>query len=319
MNMMTPKLLVIGELNVDLILNKIQAFPQMGKETVADEMDMCLGSSSAIMAANIAAMGVDTTFCGVVGDDYFGDFILGELEQRAVNCRHVTRLTGQKTGCTLVMNYGQDRANVTFQGVMNELTIKNIPFEAPGIYQHLHVSSLFLQKGLLNDIEQIFINARAAGMTTSLDMQWDPAEQWAFDYARCLPYVDVFMPNESELRALTKTDSISSGIQKIQPYLNTLALKMGRNGSMGICGKQQLTVPAFEGPHFVDAIGAGDSFNAGFIQKYISGAPLEECLRKGNLMGALNTTAAGGSGAFYDLNTISENIKKFWGVELSLS
>jgi len=291
----------------------------MGKEMIADEMDMCLGSSSAIMAANSAAMGVDTTFCGVVGADYFGDFIMRELERKSVSCLHVTRLAGQKTGCTLILNYGQDRANVTYQGAMNELTISDIPFEKPGAYQHLHVSSLFLQKGILNDIEQIFIHARAAGMTTSLDMQWDPAEQWAFDYARCLPYVDVFMPNELELLALTKTDSVSRGIEKIRPYLNTLALKMGRNGSMGIHGKQQLTVPAFEVSHFVDAIGAGDSFNAGFIRKYMAGASLEDCLREGNLMGALNTTAAGGTGAFCGLHKISENIKDYWGIESSLT
>ncbi|SKB70782.1 carbohydrate kinase family protein [Dyadobacter psychrophilus] len=317
--MITPKLLVVGELNVDLLLNKIQAFPQIGKETIADEMNVCLGSSSAIMAANSAAMGVDTTFCGVVGDDYFGDFILGELGRKSVSCRHVTRIPGQKTGCTLILNYGQDRANVTYQGAMNALTANHLPFEMLADYQHLHVSSLFLQNGLLNDIEQILINARAAGMTTSLDLQWDPTEQWAFDYARCLPYVDVFMPNESELLALTKTNSISGGIEKIRPYLNTLALKMGRKGSFGVSGGEQLTVPAFEVPNFVDAIGAGDSFNAGFIQKYISGAPLEECLREGNLMGALNTTAAGGTGAFCDFNKISENIKDFWGIELSLS
>ena len=317
--MVIPKLLVVGELNVDLILNKIQALPQVGKEMIADEMEMCLGSSSAIMAANSAALGVDTTFCGVIGDDYFGDFILNELERKSVSCQHITRLQDQKTGCTLVLNYGQDRANVTFQGAMNALTINHIPFETPSVYQHLHISSLFLQKGLLNDIEQILINARAAGMTTSLDLQWDPAEQWAFDYERCLPYVDVFMPNESELLALTKAGSLDDAIEKIRPYLNTLALKLGRKGSMGIRGEQQLTVPAFEAPHFADAIGAGDSFNAGFIKKYITGAPLEDCLREGNMMGALNTTAAGGTGAFSDISTISKNIKDFWGIESGLS
>lgn len=316
--MANPKLLVVGELNVDLILNKIQAFPHLGKETIADEMDMCLGSSSAIMAANCAATGVDTAFCGVVGKDYFGDFILRELEEKSVSCRHIKRLDDQKTGCTLVMNYGQDRANVTYQGAMNFLTINDIPYHGLDIYQHLHVSSLFLQKGLQNDIVQIFKNARAAGMTTSLDLQWDPTEQWAFDYAHCLPYVDVFMPNESELLALTRTDSVSSGIEKIRPYLNILALKMGRNGSMGIQGKQQLTVPAFEAPRFVDAIGAGDSFNAGFVRKYMAGASLEDCLQEGNLMGALNTTASGGTGAFCDRNKISESIKEFWGIESSL-
>jgi sugar/nucleoside kinase (ribokinase family) len=317
--MITPTILVVGEMNVDLILNKIQAFPQVGKELFADEMDMCLGSSSAIMAANIAAMGVDTTFCGVVGADYFGEFILRELERKSVNCRHVKRLHEQKTGCTMILNFGQDRANVTYQGAMNALTANDIPFENGGGYQHLHVSSLFLQKGLLNDIWQVFSNARAAGMTTSLDLQWDPTEQWAFDYACCLPYVDVFMPNEAELLALTKAGSISDAIEKVQPYLNTLALKMGLDGSIGICGDQRITVPAFEGPHFVDAIGAGDSFNAGFIQQYILGASLEECLRAGNLMGALNTTAAGGTGAFCDIDKISENIREFWGIELSVA
>jgi sugar/nucleoside kinase (ribokinase family) len=317
--MANPKLLVAGELNVDLLLNQIQAFPQLGKEMIADEMEMCLGSSSAIMAANSAAMGVDTTFCGVVGEDYFGDFILHELERKSVSCRHIKRMKDQKTGCTLIMNYGQDRANVTYQGAMNFLTIRDIPFETSSGYRHLHVSSLFLQKGLQADILQVFINARAAGMTTSLDLQWDPTEQWAFDYARCLPYVDVFMPNESELLALTKAGSLDSAIEEIRPYLNTLALKMGGKGSMGIRDEQELTVPAFEGPHFVDAIGAGDSFNAGFIRKYMTGASLEECLREGNLMGCLNTTAAGGTGAFCSSLKISEDIKEFWGIESSLS
>ncbi|GGB97069.1 carbohydrate kinase family protein [Dyadobacter sediminis] len=317
--MVNSRLLVVGELNVDLLLNQIQAFPQLGKEIIAEGMDLCLGSSSAIMAANSAAMGVDTTFCGVVGEDYFGDFILRELKRKSVSCRHITRLQHQKTGCTLILNYGQDRANVTYPGAMNALTIHDVPFEKPAVYQHLHVSSLFLQQGILNDIEQLFVNARAAGMTTSLDMQWDPAEQWAFDYARCLPYVDVFMPNESELLALTRTGSISDAIEKIKPYLNTLALKMGKNGSIGICGTQHVTIPAFEVSHFVDAIGAGDSFNAGFIRKYMAGAALEDCLREGNRMGALNTTAAGGTGAFDNLEKINKNIKEYWGTESSLS
>jgi sugar/nucleoside kinase (ribokinase family) len=316
--MPNPKLLVVGELNVDLILNKLQAFPQLGREIIADQMNICLGSSSAIMAANSAALGVDTTFCGVVGNDHFGDFVLNELRRKLVSCEHIKRLPDQKTGFTLVMSYEQDRANVTFAGAMNALTIDDIPFNVAGVYQHMHVSSVFLQKGIQQDIGQIFMNARAAGMTTSLDLQWDPAEQWAFDYARCLPFVDVFMPNESELLALTKCDSVGSGIEKIRPYLNTLALKMGRNGSLGIQGERQVTVPAFKVSDFVDAIGAGDSFNAGFIRKYIDGASLEDCLSEGNLMGALNTTAAGGTGAFSDRHKIENSIKDFWGIDLNL-
>ncbi|WP_229213013.1 carbohydrate kinase family protein [Dyadobacter soli] len=316
--MSNGKLLVVGELNVDLILNKIHTFPQLGKETLADEMNLCLGSSSAIMAANSAALGVDTTFCGVVGDDDFGDFMLRELQKKSVRCEHVRKIEGQKTGCTFVMNYGQDRANVTFPGAMHALTMHDIPFAGPSEYQHLHLSSVFLQQGILKDIEQLLISAKASGMTTSLDLQWDPAERWAFDYARCLPYVDVFMPNESELRALTGADSVHDAIEEIRPYLNTLALKMGGKGSLGVREGQQVMVPAFKWKQFVDAIGAGDSFNAGFIRQYMAGADLEDCLREGNLMGALNTTAAGGTGAFGDLHQLSEHIQELWGIELSL-
>lgn len=316
--MSNAKLLVVGELNVDLIVNQIHAFPQLGKETIADEMNICLGSSSAIMAANSAALGVDTTFCGVVGDDYFGDFILRELQGKSVDCAQIKVLEGRQTGCTFVMSYGQERANVTYPGAMNALTISDIPLNEPSVYQHLHVSSVFLQPGIHRDIEQILMKAKTAGMTTSLDLQWDPAEQWAFDYARCLPYVDVFLPNESELLALTGAGSIDKAIEIIRPYLNILALKRGKNGSLGILGDQQMTVPAFEGRQFVDAIGAGDSFNAGFIRKYMAGAGLEECLREGNLMGAVNTTAAGGTGAFADRQKLSETIQAFWGLELNL-
>ncbi|KQS27849.1 carbohydrate kinase family protein [Dyadobacter sp. Leaf189] len=316
--MSNAKLLVVGELNVDLILNEIHAFPTVGKETIAEEMNICLGSSSAIMAANSAALGVDTAFCGMVGDDYFGEFVLRELRSKSVDCAHIKTRKGQKTGCTLVMSYEQDRANVTFPGVMNALTIHDIPLGQIDSYQHLHLSSVFLQEGIRQDIEQVLIKAKTVGMTTSLDLQWDPAEQWAFDYARCLPYVDVFMPNEAELLALTGAGSVGSAIETIQPYLNTLALKMGRNGSMGIRGDEQVAVPAFEGTQFVDAIGAGDSFNAGFIRKYMAGGSLEDCLREGNLMGAVNTTAAGGTGAFCDRQKLSENIQAFWGLELNL-
>lgn len=60
------KLLVVGELNVDLLLNHIEGFPKIATEIIAHDMNLILGSSSAIMAANCAALGASTTFCGKV-------------------------------------------------------------------------------------------------------------------------------------------------------------------------------------------------------------------------------------------------------------
>jgi len=67
---------------------------------------------------------------------------------------------------------------------------------------------------------------------------------------------------------------------------------------------------AFLNKQVVDAIGAGDSFNAGFIHKYISGASLEACQTFGNLIGAVSTTAAGGTTAFKDYDTVMRTAKE---------
>jgi sugar/nucleoside kinase (ribokinase family) len=69
-----------------------------------------------------------------------------------------------------------------------------------------------------------------------------------------------------------------------------------------------VTKPAYLNNNVVDAIGAGDSFNAGFISKFIKHRPLEECLDFGALMGAVNTTAAGGTGAFKNLDAVKNTL-----------
>ena len=79
-------IVALGELNVDLILNQIDGFPEMGKEKFAKQMTLTLGSSTAIFAANAAALGVKVAFCGMVGNDQFGDLVETSQIGRA-SCR----------------------------------------------------------------------------------------------------------------------------------------------------------------------------------------------------------------------------------------
>jgi sugar/nucleoside kinase (ribokinase family) len=303
-------LLVVGELNVDLILNGIQGFPQIGKEIVANDLTLTLGSSSAIMAANAAALGVSTAFGGMVGSDQFGDYILETLEDRNVSTAFVRRSDSHQTGVTVVMNYDEDRANVTYCGAMEAMTILDIPWFEMSNFKHFHLSNFFLQKGLHQDITAIFKKVKGKGLTTSLDLQWDPADEWNFDYKECLPYIDVFMPNEAEILRLTQTNDVENALKQVEPYANTIALKMGSKGSLGIKNGERVQTSAFKADVYVDSIGAGDSFNAGFIAKYLQGAELGDCLLNGNLMGAINTTMAGGTEAFKDKKALQKKIEQ---------
>lgn len=297
---------VVGELNADLILNNIESFPEIGREKLAGDMFLTLGSSSAIFANNLRVLGAKVAFIGKIGKDNFGDLIIDKLNSSGVDTSMVIRDEKLKTGVTIVLNFGEDRAMVTYSGAMNELTIKDITKEKLKSAKHLHFSSYFLQEGLKNDIGVMFRTAKENNMTTSFDMQWDPAEKWEIDYKKILPFVNVFLPNEREMFYLTKEKEIKKGLTELSKYANTVVVKMGNKGSASLSNGEIMKIDPFRNTKVVDAIGAGDSFNAGFIYQFIKGEKINKCMKFGNLMGAVSTTEAGGITAFKSLKLVKQ-------------
>jgi sugar/nucleoside kinase (ribokinase family) len=290
--------LVVGELNIDLILNRIAGFPEMSKEILAEEMTVTLGSSSAIFANNLSVLGSRVSYLGKVGDDQFADLVCKSLEKSGVDIGNIIRTAAYQTGLTVALNYDNDRAMVTYPGAMNDLKIGDLTEKVLGIAPHLHLSSVFLQEGIKPEIVGVFEKAKRMGMTTSLDPQWDPREKWDLDLNALLPLVDIFLPNEEELRQFTGMSDINAAIEKIKPACNIVVVKQGVKGATMWDKHQLVHQKAFLNDAVVDAIGAGDSFNSGFIHKFTSGADLNECLRFAAITGAVNTTAAGGTAAF---------------------
>lgn len=292
-------IIALGELNVDLILNQIEGQPEIGKEKFAKQMTLTLGSSTAIFAANAAALGVRVAFCGMIGNDSFGDLVESSLRAKGVDTRFLIRQAEHATGATICMSYDEDRANLTYQGAMDYMSLSDID---PNVFtegKHIHISSIFMQSGIRRDLIAILQKAKEAGITTSLDTQWDPIEAWALDYRQVLPLITVFMPNETELKYLTRSETLEEAVEKIRPYTNAAVIKCGSRGSLLIQkGQPDHMQKALLNEHVVDCIGAGDSFNSGFISQLVQGKSLLECQQYGNMTGAVNTTAAGGTGAF---------------------
>lgn len=310
-----PDVVGIGELNVDIILNQIESFPEMGKERLAQSMNITLGSSSAIFASNLSTLGTKVAFIGKIGKDNFASVVLDSLNSKSVDTSHIIQSEILNTGATIVLNYDQDRAMVTYPGAMEDLKLADIDFGFLSTARHLHFSSIFLQPGIREQLPELFAKAKSLGLTTSLDPQWDPAEKWEVTLSELLPVVDVFLPNKAEFLLLTGSDSLEEGIQKIKqiaPNL-TLIIKDGSNGAYGWNHGKLVHQPAFLNTEVVDCIGAGDSFNAGFIHEFIKGSLIKKCLRTGALTGAVSTTRPGGTGAFNSLEEVnkiaSENFK----------
>jgi len=303
-----PEVIVIGELNVDIIMNQIDGFPEMGKERLSQSMNVTLGSSSAIFASNLSTLGTSVAFIGKIGKDSFASTVLNSLNSKIVDTSHIIQTETLNTGATIVLNYDQARAMVTYPGAMEKLELGDIDFDFLSTARHLHFSSIFLQPGISKNLPALFAKAKELGLTTSLDPQWDPVEKWDVNLAELLPVLDVFLPNMAEFQLLTGTKTLTEGInliKEIAPNL-TLIVKDGSNGAYGWKNNSLVHQPAYLNTEVVDCIGAGDSFNAGFINAFIKGNPIEKCLISGAVTGAVSTTKAGGTGAF---NTIEE-VKK---------
>ena len=302
--------IIVGELNVDLILNGIESTPEVGKEVFARDMTLTLGSSSAIFANNLSVLGANVSFIGRIGNDSFGNLVVSSLKKSGVDITNLIDTPDNYTGITVAMSYGDDRAMVTYPGAMSDLKVGDISDEQLLQAKHLHVSSIFLQEGLLPEIHILFQRAKELGLTTSLDPQWDPNEKWDVDLNKLLPNVDIFLPNESELMAMTGTKSIDEGVRKIEDFSNYIVVKQGVNGVALYNEGEIIYKPAFLNNEVVDAIGAGDSFNSGFVNAFIKSKPMDKCLEEGAITGAINTTSSGGTAAFKSKEVIRNTAKE---------
>lgn len=309
--------LVVGELNVDLILNEIDGFPVLGKEKLAKSMTLTLGSSSAIFASNLSSLGPKVSFIGKIGKDSFGQKVFDSLQEKHVDTQFIIEDPELATGVTVALNYDEHRAMVTHPGAMTELGIEDITDEQLGQARHLHFSSFFLQPKIAGDLHKLMKRAKMLGLTTSLDPQWDPEEKWDMNLEEILPYVDVFLPNEAELRYLTGEEDWEQSLKELDAVGNAIIVKLGSKGSAYLKGGGIQLVESYHNPQVVDAIGAGDSFNAGFISRFIEGKSTEECARFGNLTGALSTTCAGGTQAFADWDQLEKTADEKFNVNLN--
>ncbi len=294
-------LLVAGEINPDLILTDPELEPRFGQaEVLVKDAALTPGSSSVIFACGAARLGLKVAFVGVCGDDVFGHFMLDAMQARGVDTAHVMIDPAQKTGFSVILNRVTDRGMLTHLGVINALTSDDVCDDLLTQARHLHIASYFLQDKLQPGLPDLFRRARALGLTTSLDTNWDPAEQWTGIHD-LLPLVDVFLPNENEARALMNTANVEDAARGLAASSKVIAVKMGADGGLAIEGD---TVPDRAGDaivqapaipvEIVDTVGAGDTFDAGFIYGFLQGWALRKSLRLGIACGSLSTQKSGG-------------------------
>lgn len=278
---------------VDLLVRG-DAAPQYNQaEQLMDGYLLEMGGSACIFACQCARLGLRSAGVGAVGDDTYGSFVLQKLASCGVDVSNVRRDGCMQTGLGLALcRPDGNRAILTVPGSIDSADPGRLLALLPEA-RHLHIASYYLLKKMRPHWPEILREAKRLGLTVSLDSNWDPAERWD-GVMELFPYLDIFFPNENELVAFTGESRPEAAARLLAGKVPLVAAKLGEKGAMAMRSDgQNAFCPAMK-VEVADTVGAGDTFDAGFLYGYLNGWSLEGCLRLGVFCAGRSVRAAGG-------------------------
>ena len=276
---MALRIIVAGEIYIDRIMSGFTAWPQPGEESFASSLTREVGGGAPHTAAGLARLGNDVTLVGPIGND---PWLRERLSQLGVHAGALIEHPTEPTGTTVAVSMPHDRTFFTYRGanVAAEAALKSV-----GQCDHLHIAAA-VDSDLLR-----WLCGRAK--TVSIDAGWHPL--WLRDpqIQSALREVSWFLPNEIEAAAMTGETDPQPMMKRFQELGIQAAVKLGAAGSAA----EVLQVPSIA-LQPIDTTGAGDCFNAGFLDAWLHNQPIETCLRQANICGALSTREMGGMNGF---------------------
>jgi sugar/nucleoside kinase (ribokinase family) len=287
-------LAVVGELNPDLILSG-NITPEFGQvEKIVKHATLAIGSSSGIFACGAARLGLRVAFLGKVGKDLFGEFMIQSLRKYGIDTNGIIVDEATPTGVSVILTEGQDRAILTYPGTIPRFEVAEINPTLIRSARHLHVGSYFIQTGLQPGLVELFDQAREWGLSISLDTNYDPTDRWNSGLVQLLNKIDIFMPNELECKGIAGTTELQTALEYLQSKIRYVVVKQGESGAV-LCYDSRLFRQAAIKVEVRDTVGAGDTFDAGFIYGYLRGWEPERMLRFAVICGGLSTRREGGT------------------------
>jgi len=296
------RVLVVGDANPDLVLRG-DVVPRFGQvEQVLETADLVIGGSAAITAHGLARLGRPVSLVAAVGADVLGATQRDLLSTAGVDTGRLIERAEAPTGVTVVLSRGGDRAILTFPGAIPTLTADEVSAAIAAVadLRHVHVASLYLHPALIDTLAPVLAEVRATGRTVSLDTNDDPSGKWG-GVAELLPSVDVLLPNAREAIALAGArDGADAGdavdaARRLAGRGPIVVVKLGAEGAVAVEPDGTIITAPGIAAQVVDTTGAGDTFDAAFLDSWLDGADLASCLSRAVLAGARAVGAAGGT------------------------
>ncbi|MCG8707177.1 carbohydrate kinase family protein [Brenneria sp. 4F2] len=269
-------LYVAGNINVDLIMSTLRHWPQPGTETMLDHSELRPGGSAGNCALALAAMRVPHRAVANQGNDGFSAWLAGYFPDSAPDWPQYACDTSLTVGLT---HPDKDRSFISNQGHIVRLSVDDVLNQLPTQAQPGDIVLLcgtFLCTALLEAYPTLLATLRRRGFLIAIDTGWPPqgwSEALRQQLSRCLGDCDYLMLNEVETLGFAKRATLEASADWLAQRLSGrggCVVKRGADGAFFCTGHTQLRRPARR-VEVVDTIGAGDSFNAGFLSALLCG------------------------------------------------
>ncbi|HEV2176426.1 MAG TPA: carbohydrate kinase family protein [Terriglobia bacterium] len=288
------ELVVFGEFFLEMVFYDVAETPRFGTEVRAGRFSETPGGGLATTAIVASRLGTRTAAVSRVGRDALGEPSWERLRQARVDTSASEIRADLSTAITVCVAHRRERLMVTWDPINRNLEKL---FERPRVKavlrraRHLHLACAFREP---RRWRLILRRLRQAGMSISADIGWNPDLFRRQDLQELLQQIDFIFPNEMEARALTGESTTVQALRTLARWVKQPVVKLGDRGSITLTEGKTVMAGTLQ-VNVVDATGSGDAFDGGFLHGYLRGWDGEDCLRAGNVCGALATTGPGGS------------------------
>jgi sugar/nucleoside kinase (ribokinase family) len=302
-------LVVFGEFFLDLVFYALPRIPRMGEEVKTESFERFPGGGLATTASVANGLGTRTAVITRIGEDARGSAAWQTMVRSGISVDFCEVHPHLPTATTVCAAFAGDRMMITHDTINRRLErlldhaaarkkIRNA--------RHLHLACPLWPPKMWGRAIREF---REQGLTVSADIGWNPEVLRSAQLPSLLKNLEFVFPNEAEARAMTGERTVERAAKQLARSVRVPVIKLGPDGSLAVQNGKIVRMRSLR-VHVVDATGAGDAFNGGFLHGHLAAWPLEDCLRAGNVCGALATTRPGGSSAIPTREKLAELMSK---------
>jgi len=299
------KIATVGVHVLDVHAVGIESIPAGSSAALVESIGFSPAGTAGGTAAILSRLGAEVHTYGAIGSDAIGQLMIALLGDNGVDTAGLVAKMGVQTSSTVLpVRPNGDRPAWHCVGANAQFTLADFDLGALDGLTHLHLGGPEFMGGA--PAGQLLAAARERGITTSVDVLTDGDPGMLAWIAGALPHTDYLLPNDTQVRGFTGTESLADGARALlERGVGCVAMTRGADGALVVTADEQVEVPAYA-IDVVDTTGCGDSFSAGFLVGRFHGRDLRGAAQLGCAVAAHVAQGVGTTAGSYDLARVEE-------------